>query len=60
MDCHPVGLLAKSSFRGSRGRLSATGSNVDLTSPVEIGVARQDYFTSSMPPHLSPFSRLTY
>jgi len=48
MNSHPVGLLAKSSLRGSRGRLSAAGSNVDLTSPVEIGVARQDYFTSSM------------
>ena len=48
MDSHPVGLLAKSSLRGSRGRPSAAGSNVDLTSPVEIGVARQDYFTSSM------------
>lgn len=45
---HPVGLLAKSSLRGSRGRPSAAGSNVDLTSPVEIGVARQDYFASSM------------
>lgn len=59
MDSHPVGLLAKSSFRGSRGRLSAPGSNVDLTSPVEIGVARQDYFTSSMLPHLTPSSGLT-
>jgi hypothetical protein len=48
MDNHPVGLLAKSSLRGSRGRPSAAGSNVDLTSPVEIGVARQDYFASGM------------
>lgn len=53
MDNHPVGLLAKSSLRGSRGRPSAAGSNVDLTSPVEIGVARQDYFTSSMLSHLT-------
>ena len=60
MDSHPVGLLAKSSLRGSRGRPSAAGSNVDLTSPVEIGVARQDYFTSSMLSHLTPSSRLIY